>query len=471
MPLRHICKMLIADTCLLLFLAVAPSAETQQPVIHYLYDDLGRLSVVCSPPPTTASTLAAFGQGPHAGDPVNLATGVYVLRETDLVLRGRVSIVFTRTYRTLDPSPGPFGPGTSHTYEIWIQSVSANALLLTLPGNSRSLFSRQADGRLVNETEPGLRGTAATSIWRGWRGWNLTFKDQTVWTFNAHGILIRQRDGNGNTLTISRDIQGRLTALTDPTGRQLSVRYSDRSLRISSITDALGRIVRYAYDTGGRLTSVTDPAGGVTTYTYNGSNKLATITDPSGVLFVRNEYTSDGRVSRQTLADGGVFTFSYTLTNGAVTQTAVTDPDGNRETFRFNASGYEIGFADRFQQITYERQPGTNLLLSATDALGRKIVFTYDAQGNMTSPADLAGSVWTLTHLEHDATQNLCGPGIPLAKELCKDNPRVVGPCITVHGRLSLYIGNPSIRIWRIGTKRILGLTGGESPLPWQRSQ
>jgi hypothetical protein len=55
-----------------------------------------------------------------------------------------------------------------------------------------------------------------------------------------------------------------------------------------------------------------------------------------------------------------------------------------------------------------------------------------------------------------------CGPGVVLAKELCKENPQVVGSCFTVHGRLSLYNGNPGIRIWWIGTKRILGVTGGE---------
>jgi hypothetical protein len=32
------------------------------------------------------------------------------------------------------------------------------------------------------------------------------------------------------------------------------------------------------------------------------------------------------------------------------------------------------------------------------------------------------------------------------------------GECFTVHGRLSLYNGNPGVRIWRIGTGRVLGV-------------
>jgi len=41
----------------------------------------------------------------------------------------------------------------------------------------------------------------------------------------------------------------------------------------------------------------------------------------------------------------------------------------------------------------------------------------------------------------------------------CEKRPDLVGACFVVHGRLSFYNGNPSFRIWRIGTKRILGVS------------
>jgi hypothetical protein len=40
----------------------------------------------------------------------------------------------------------------------------------------------------------------------------------------------------------------------------------------------------------------------------------------------------------------------------------------------------------------------------------------------------------------------------------CKADPRIVGACFKVHGRLSTWNGNPTGRIWIIGTKRILGV-------------
>jgi YD repeat-containing protein len=40
-------------------------------------------------------------------------------------------------------------------------------------------------------------------------------------------------------------------------------------LRVSQVTDNIGRTVTYTYDASGRLSTVTDPE--VTTYTWNGS--------------------------------------------------------------------------------------------------------------------------------------------------------------------------------------------------------
>lgn len=42
--------------------------------------------------------------------------------------------------------------------------------------------------------------------------------------------------------------------------------------------------------------------------------------------------------------------------------------------------------------------------------------------------------------------------------QACKSDPDIVGECFTVHGRLSAWNGTPTMRIWRIGTKRILGV-------------
>ena len=47
----------------------------------------------------------------------------------------------------------------------------------------------------------------------------------------------------------------------------------------------------------------------------------------------------------------------------------------------------------------------------------------------------------------------------------CKTDPRVIGDCFKIHGRASIWNGNPTLRIWRIGTNRILGVREG-APVP-----
>ena len=44
------------------------------------------------------------------------------------------------------------------------------------------------------------------------------------------------------------------------------------------------------------------------------------------------------------------------------------------------------------------------------------------------------------------------------ANPACRKDARVIAPCFRVHGRLSNWNGNPTRRIWMVGTKRMLGL-------------
>jgi len=47
----------------------------------------------------------------------------------------------------------------------------------------------------------------------------------------------------------------------------------------------------------------------------------------------------------------------------------------------------------------------------------------------------------------------------------CKEDPDIIAACFVIHGRLSYYNGNPSVRIWRIGTTRVLGVWDDELPM------
>ena len=338
--------------------------------------------------------------GKKAGDPVDTATGFFYLDKTDMVLTGRIPIAITRTYRTNLTNAGPFGIGTSWPFDVSLASPpngSGDTLILVSPGNRQDYFSRVSFTNFANSTSPSLRGAVlAVDILR------LRFKDGSIWQFDLAGRLQSQTDRNGNTIQLSRDSQGRVVRIGLFFGGELTVNYTDAG--IASITDPIGRQVRYSYDALGRLDTVTDPAGGTTRYTYDSAHKMLTVTDGRGITFLTNEYDSDGRVVRQTQADGGVWTFDYTSSGSFISQTAVTDPRGNATTYRFNAAGYQVSETNALGQTTiFERQAGTNLMSSFTDGLKRVTRSEYDTAGNVTRITDPANNVRTFTY---DPTYN-----------------------------------------------------------------
>jgi hypothetical protein len=52
----------------------------------------------------------------------------------------------------------------------------------------------------------------------------------------------------------------------------------------------------------------------------------------------------------------------------------------------------------------------------------------------------------------------------------CRQHPQVIGKCFVVRGRLSVSNGAPAVRLWRIGTRRVLGVSGQRFNLPGYRN-
>ena len=343
--------------------------------------------------------------GKTAGDPVDVSTGLFYLDKTDMILPGVLPVVITRTYRSNFTNAGPFGIGTSSSFDVSLQAPSSfnnQTIVLISPGNKQDMFSRQSDGTYVNTTAPSLRGAVLSESGSSQSVYSLKLKDGRTWKFNSLGLLISQADRNGNTILFLRDSFTRVTRIEEPAGRALTISYGTSGLgltSIQSITDPIGRQVRYSYDSSGRLQEVIDPAGGVTRYTYDTADRIVSLRDPRGIIFLTNEYDSDGRIVRQTQADGGVWRFDYTTNGAYISQATVTNPRGYATTYRFNAAGYQVSETDALGQTTsFERQAGTNLVLSITDPLKRITGLQHDALGNLTRIVDPLGNARTFAY-------------------------------------------------------------------------
>jgi RHS repeat-associated protein len=378
-------------------------------------------------PPSFAPALAPPPDGDTGGDPVDLATGVFVFTNTDLTLPDVVPAALTRTYRSQDTRSRAFGVGTSHPYDMFLVG-NTNPYTwadLVLENGSRIHFDRISAGTGWTDAVYEHLGTPtrfykARMTWNG-NGWDVKLKDGTVYVFPfgdaaqrpQQAALKHVQDRYGNRLSFTRDAAGNLTRIATPSGRWIDLTY-DASYRITQARDIIGRTVNYTYDTSGRLASVTDRAGGVTRYAYDASHRMSTLTDARGTVSLTNQYDAAGRVARQMQADGGTYTFGYVVDpgTGKISRTDVTDPRGVVRTLTFNSGGYPIAETRAYgstvaQPTTLTRDSTSHRILSRTDALGRVTAYGYDASGNVTSVTWLAGTAAAVTRsLTYEPTFN-----------------------------------------------------------------
>ncbi|MBS0524379.1 MAG: peptidase C39, partial [Proteobacteria bacterium] len=113
-------------------------------------------------------------------------------------------------------------------------------------------------------------------------------------SFPRKVFLTQVIDPQGNALTLSYDAQLRLTTVTDAVGRQTSLSYglAGRPLLVTQVTDPFGRSATIAYDSSGRLSSITDTIGLTSSVTYDANSLVNSMTTPYGTTTFA--YTAPG---------------------------------------------------------------------------------------------------------------------------------------------------------------------------------
>jgi YD repeat-containing protein len=183
---------------------------------------------------------------------VNVSSGNLVLKAKDYVLGGLGSpTTLTRTYNGGSTLDGIFGFGWSFPYTMGLQQNANGSVTVQNYDGRRDFYVLSGSNYLA---PPGLE---TTLVHNGSAGWTLTYKDQSIKTFDNNGKLIGQTDASGNTTALAYT-NGRLATITDAAGRGFTLNY-DNNGRVTSINIPLARTLSYTYDAYGNLTSFTDP--------------------------------------------------------------------------------------------------------------------------------------------------------------------------------------------------------------------
>ncbi len=210
---------------------------------------------------TTGGTPAEEGpipNGPEPADPVDAATGLFVMRKTDLLLRDVLPLVFSRTYRPADNTSRSFGIGTTHAYDFWLWRPSLSnydGVALILPDGYRINYDRIDGGTgfvdmVLEHTSTPTAFYKSRITWNG-NGFDLKLKNGTVLVFGDNAPLQSIRDRFGNTITLVRPTGqgGPIARIVSPNGRWIALTY-DTAQRITQATDNIGRTVTYTYRHG-----------------------------------------------------------------------------------------------------------------------------------------------------------------------------------------------------------------------------
>jgi YD repeat-containing protein len=288
---------------------------------------------------------------------VDLHSGLFVLRQTDLFVPDVMPLVLTRTYRPWFLYVRAFGVGTNHPYDICPTGTRFPYTYqdLNLEDERQMHFPRISKGTsyadaVFRHGDTSSEFFGAQDAWNG-NGWTLDFPDGRRFLFPeayqarsyAQGAPTDMGDSAGHHIRLNRDDARNLKQLVSPSGHVIDFKY-DVANRIVEASDDSGEVRDYDYDAAGHLETVTDKANVLYHFRYErllnergyDPYLMTRVEDGNGKMLLRNEFADGSRVSAQTLADGKVVRYQYLFNRRyEIVETTVTLPDGKQQHFFF----------------------------------------------------------------------------------------------------------------------------------------
>jgi YD repeat-containing protein len=286
---------------------------------------------------------------------VDLHTGRFVLRQTDLFVPDVMPLSLTRTYITWDYHSRAFGVGGNHPYDI-CPTATRNPytyMELELEGDRWIHLRRISKGTgfadaVFRHDETSSEFYGAQISWNG-NGWTLDFRDRRKFFFPeayyaknyAQGAATEMVDADGHRIELKRSNVRNLEELLSPSGHTIRFKY-DLADRIIEADDDAGHIRKYSYDYAGHLKTVSDGAHILYRFEYQRLMNepgydpwlLTAILDGDWNVLLRNKFLW-GRVSEQRLGDRKVYRYEYQLEGRNVLRNTVTLPSGKKRVFSF----------------------------------------------------------------------------------------------------------------------------------------
>jgi RHS repeat-associated protein len=227
---------------------------------------------------------------------------------------------------------------------------------------------------------------------------------------DSNGYVIQTVDALGQTTTFTANAAGQVTGETLPNGKSASWTYGGANDSLTNYTDFNGGLWTYTNDANGNRLTATNPLNQTTSYSYS-NGLLQTMTDALGDV---TTYLYDTRRR----PDGALVGGSVTGTTGYDAYgnpNTFTDALGNVTTSVYNASSQMISRTDALRNTTSYAYDAAGNLLYTTDPLGNITSYAYYPSGQQLEEIDAYGtSLARITTSVYDADNQLIATVDPL---------------------------------------------------------
>ncbi|MFZ5974999.1 MAG: DNRLRE domain-containing protein [Bacillota bacterium] len=308
---------------------------------------------------------------------INPASGNVLYQTSDLTMDSPIgSLAFSRAYNSQAAYTTPLGQGWDFNYNIaLIKQYNATEqktyMILKLGDGTTYRFLKNTDGTYTRPA--GLYATLSYDTGTG--KFSLTYKDKTVYLFNANNQIEKITDRNGNWIEFSYNNTGNMVSATDNVENEMNITYSTET---------------------GESGLIKTVAGSGKTYTYLYSNRKLTKAYISYNGQHGEEYTyTDGIITTVKNPGGYEYDIAYN-TDANKKVTGVTNPLAQEMTVAYSTDNGDILVTTVLNHVTQKYYYDTNSL-----AL-KKIKFENDNDTVYTNDAD-----FNVTHVTYpDNTEN-----------------------------------------------------------------
>jgi RHS repeat-associated protein len=329
--------------------------------------------------------------------------------------RTDVSDVTTFTYRAADDPACATTPSTCayRKGDFWKMTNAAGQVseILSFDGAGRVLSAKDANG-VVIDLEYDARGRMIASKVRGTNDASEGDDRITRIEYWANGLVKKVTQPDGSFTSYAYDGAHRLTSIADAEGNTITYTLDGAGNRtgeqVKDDQAALMRSLSRTYNTLGRLTSQTDAYGRVTSFTYEADGDLDQATD--ALTRVTDNNTDPlGRLTRTLQDMNGIAAetkFSYDALDNL---TQVNDPKGLNTTYTYNGLGDQTQLQSPDTGTTTYTYDSAGNRASQTDARGVTTSYGYDALNRLTSVSVPTSSL-NIGYV-YDSTQAACQSG------------------------------------------------------------